>query len=133
MAEVHPTAPAKGRAGESRSETTRDGTHFVPHVDIYETDTELLLIADLPGVRPEDVELNYEKGELMLRARVHGRQPTGGLLLKEYDEGDFYRIFSVHESIDASRIEAACKNGVLTVRLPKMEAVRPRQIKVNAE
>lgn len=50
--------------------------------------------------------------------------------MNEYGEGDFYRVFTIHESIDSTRITAECKNGVLTVHLPKVEAVRPRQIKV---
>ena len=116
-----------------RPEGTRGGPHFVPQVDIFETDSELMLLADLPGVRAEDVELNYERGELMLHARVSRRLPQDGVMLREYEEGDFHRVFSVHESIDPSRISAQCKNGVLTVHLPKMEAVKPRQIKVNAE
>src|SRR5215510_13516633 len=106
-------AQQKGRVEEARPEATRGGPHFVPHVDILETDTELLLLADVPGVRPEDIELHYERGELMLHARVQGRLPQEGMLLKEYEEGDFHRVFSVHESIDASGIEAQCKNGVL--------------------
>ena len=55
------------------------------------------------------------------------------MLLQEYDEGDFYRAFTIHESINAERISAECKNGVLTVHLPKVEAVRPRQIQVRGE
>jgi HSP20 family protein len=50
--------------------------------------------------------------------------------MEEFEVGDFYRVFSIHESIDAGRIEAECKNGVLTVHLPKVEAARPRQISV---
>lgn len=126
-------AAQKGRVEAVRPEATRGGPHFVPHVDIYETEGELLLLADVPGVRAEDVDMHYERGELMLHARVRRRLPENGVMLREYEEGDFHRVFSVHESIDASRIEAQCKNGVLTVRLPKMEAVKPRQIKVNAE
>jgi len=128
------TTKQKGRLEEAqaRAEATRGGPHFVPHVDILETDSELWLYADLPGVRPEDVELHYEKGELMLHARVQPRQPHDGAMLREYEEGGFYRVFTVHESINAGQIEAKCKNGVLMVRLPKMEAVKPRQIKVNA-
>jgi HSP20 family molecular chaperone IbpA len=132
MAEITTNAN-KSRSSAAQPETTRGGNLFVPLVDIFETQTELLLMADVPGVRSEDVDLHYEKGELMLHARVRGRLPAQGVMLKEYEEGDFHRVFSVHESIDASRIEASCKNGVLTVRLPKLEAVRPRQIKVNAE
>jgi HSP20 family protein len=131
MADVT-TVPQKDRAEQARPEATR-GVHFVPHVDIYETDHELLLFADVPGVRPEDVDLHYENGELVLHARVQPRQQQGNALLREYDEGDFYRAFSIHESIDATKIEANCKNGVLTVRLPKVEAIKPRQIKVSGD
>jgi HSP20 family protein len=124
--------PQKGRLEQAQPEATR-GVQFVPRVDICETDHELLLFADLPGVRPEDVDLHYEKGELVLHARVRRREDRPEFLLREYDEGDFYRAFTIHESIDASRIEAQCKGGVLTVHLPKTEAVKPRQIKVSGE
>lgn len=132
MAEMT-TVPQKDRAEQARPEATRGGVHFVPHVDIYETENELLLFADVPGVRPEDVDLHYENGELVLHARVRPRSHQGNALLREYDEGDFYRAFSIHESIDASKIEANCKSGVLTVRLPKVEAIKPRQIKVSGD
>jgi HSP20 family protein len=87
----------------------------------------------MPGIRPEDVNLRYERGELVLHGRLKQRQWQGAFLLREYDEGDFYRVFTIHESIDNSRIEATCKNGVLTVRLPKTEAARPRQVTVRAD
>jgi len=123
------TTQPKGRVEDGRAELTRPGAVFTPPVDILETDGELLLMADVPGVRPEDVDLHFENGELVLNARIQRRMPERPLM-KEYEEGNFYRVFSVHESIDASRIEAQCKDGVLTVKLPKMDAVRPRQIKV---
>ena len=123
--------PHKGRLEQAQPEATRGGVQFVPRVGICETDHELLLFADLPGVRPEDVDLHYEKGELVLRGKVQ-RPPVdrSRLLLEEYEVGDFYRVFAIHESIDAGKIEAECKNGVLTVHLPKVEAARPRQIKI---
>ena len=125
--------PQKGRLEQAQPEATR-GVQFVPRVDICETDHELLLFADLPGVRPEDVDLHYEKGELVLRGRVRPRHgPQQVPLLQEYDEGDFYRAFTIHESIDSTRIEAEVKNGVLVVHLPKVEAARPRQIAVKGE
>jgi HSP20 family protein len=120
----------RGRADVSTSENTRAGRFFTPPVDICETSTELILFADLPGVRVEDLDLQYEKGELRLLGRVpprHGRNP---FLLNEYSTGDYYRVFTIHESIDAARISADCKNGVLVVHLPKMEAHKPRQITV---
>jgi HSP20 family protein len=120
----------KDRAETAHPEATRGGVYFTPRVDIVETDRELTLYAEVPGVRPEDVELRYEKGELMLHARVRPRSAGKQLLLQEYEEGDFYRAFAIHESIDASKIEAESKNGVLIVHLPKAEAARPRQINV---
>jgi HSP20 family protein len=123
----------KDRVEQTTPESTRSGIFFTPRVDIFETDSELRLIADVPGVRPDDVHLRFEQGELILHARVRPRHESENFLLREYDEGDYYRAFSIHESIDSSRIAAECKNGVLTIHLPKAEAARPRQIKVRGQ
>jgi HSP20 family protein len=131
MAELS-NSPQKERAESRPAEATRGGVHFTPRVDIVETDHELTLYADVPGVRPEDVDLHYERGELVLHGRVRPRHPGRQLLLQEYEDGDFYRAFTIHESIDPTRIAAECKNGVLTVHLPKAESARPRQITVRA-
>jgi HSP20 family protein len=129
---TNPTA--RERTEPAQPERTRGGLYFTPRVDICETDKELTLFAEVPGVRPEDVDLHYEKGELVLHGKVRPRQEgRRAALLREYEEGDFYRAFAIHESIDAGRIEAECKNGVLTVHLPKVEAARPRQINVRAQ
>jgi HSP20 family protein len=125
---------AKDRAEAARPEATRGGVYFTPRVDIYETEKELTLYAEVPGVRPDDVNLHYEQGELVLHGKVRPRpQGRGTPLLEEYEEGDFYRAFTIHESIDSTRIEAEVKNGVLVVHLPKVEAARPRQIKVRGQ
>lgn len=123
----------KERTEQGRTESTHGGPYFTPRVDIYETENELLLYADLPGVQAQDVELRFERGELALHGRVRPRQRPEQFFQWEYEEGDFFRVFQVHESIDGARIEAECKNGVLTVRLPKAEAVRPKQVKVRGE
>jgi HSP20 family protein len=127
------TLPQKGRAEQAGPERTRGGVHFTPRVDIYETDRELVLSADVPGVKPEDVDLRYENGELVLHGRVS--QPLAGRLdiLVEYEEGDYCRTFSIGESIDRTRITAECKDGVLTVHLPKAAAAQPKQIAVRGE
>jgi HSP20 family protein len=116
----------------TRREETRNARFFTPRVDIFETDSELLLLADLPGVRPEDVDLRYERGELILRGKVASPAPHGQPLLAEFETGDFFRAFQIHETIDASKIAAEHKNGVLGVHLPKQEALKPKQIKVRA-
>ena len=123
----------KDRSEQMSPETTRGGVFFTPRVDIYETDQELTLYADVPGVTCQDLDLRYERGELIVHGRVQPRHPDVNYLLQEYEEGDFYRAFTIHESIDGSRIEAECKNGVLIVHLPKAEAARPRQIKVRGQ
>jgi HSP20 family protein len=119
-------------AGNGRGESTRGGYAFTPRVDIFENDKELLLYAEVPGVKPDDVDLHFEKGELLLHGKVQPRESQRAYWLQEYEVGDFYRAFTIHESIDATKIEAECKNGVLTVHLPKVEAARPRQIPVKA-
>jgi HSP20 family protein len=123
----------KDRTEVTTPEQTRGGVYFTPRVDIVETDKELLLDADMPGVRPDNVDLRYERGELVVHGRVRPRQRHGQLVRAEYEEGDFYRSFAIHESIDSTRIEASCKNGVLTVHLPKVPEAQPRQIKVAAQ
>ncbi len=120
----------KDRTEAATLERTRGGTAFTPRVDIHETESELVLCADMPGVRPGDVDLRYERGELQLHGKVSPLTREGSPLHAEYEEGDFYRSFSIHESIDSTKIEAECKNGVLTVHLPKVAKAQPRQISV---
>src|SRR5688572_12668876 len=111
-------------------ENTRAGRQFAPRVDIYENDHELLLYADVPGAAPGDIDLRYERGELTLQGKVAPRSSAGQPILGEYEVGDYYRVFQIHESIDASKIEAEHKQGVLTVHLPKQEAVKPKLVPV---
>lgn len=122
----------QNRSERTNGEPTRSGQYFAPRVDILETESELLLYADMPGVAPDDIDLRYENAELTLRGKVKPAQAVGHLIFGEYDVGDFYRVFQLHESIDASKINAEFKNGVLTVHLPKQEAVKPKQIPIHA-
>jgi HSP20 family protein len=119
-------------ASVRQAEITR-GLAYTPRVDVFETEMELLLFADLPGVKPEDVEMRFENGELILHGRCLPRQTGTDYLLQEYGVGDFYRAFAIAETIDGNKISAELKQGVLTVHLPKAEAVRPRRITVKAE
>ncbi len=125
------TSMAK-RAPESnlRAEPVRSSqVYFSPLVDVYENDQELTFFADMPGVRPEDVHLHYEKGELTLHGHI--KQPEERpYMLNEYQVGDFTRTFSVHESVNADQISAEMKNGVLVVHLPKREEAKPRVISI---
>jgi HSP20 family protein len=120
-------------ADASTAETTRGGHYFAPRVDIYETATELLLYADLPGVNPDEIDLHYERGELVLQGKVRPREHRGRPVFQEYEDGDYYRVFKIHETIDASKIEAEYKNGVLTVHLPKQESLKPKQVAIRTQ
>jgi len=120
----------KNRQENRSAETTRNGAYFSPRVDIIETDKELLLYADMPGVRSEEIDLRYENGELILRGKSQPRDIKGTLIYGEYEVGDYYRVFQVHETIDASKIDAEYRNGVLTVHLPKQEMVQPKQVSI---
>ncbi|MBL8793193.1 MAG: Hsp20/alpha crystallin family protein [Planctomycetia bacterium] len=126
------TTKQNGNAVANRPTETTRTTTFTPRVDIVEQADELLLFADLPGVKPEDLNLRFEKGELYLHGRCQPRGAQGKSVLTEYGVGDFHRVFSVSEEIDAEKIGAELKNGVLTVHLPKAEKVKPRQIAIKA-
>jgi len=124
----------KGTDKVTRREHTRCGLHYRPNVDIIETKDELTVLADLPGVRAGDVDINFERGTLTLHGRVCPRQDENtNYLLREYGVGDFYRTFEVSESIDAGRIHAELADGVLKLHLPKVEAAKPRKIEVRSQ
>lgn len=126
------TAVEKKESDEvTRREHTRSGLHYHPNVDILETKDELTVLADLPGAQPDDIDINFERGTLILHGKVRPRQPEDtNFLLAEYGIGDFYRTFEVSEHVDAERIRAEFDDGVLTLHLPKVEAVKPRKIEV---
>jgi len=126
-------APAKGEAGEvTASEPTRDGIYYTPRVDIYETTDEVVLQCDMPGVKPQDLDVRFEKGELTLSGKVQARPAPAEFLRDEYGVGDFYRSFTIGSEIDADKIAAQCRDGVLTVHLPKPEKLKPKRIAVKA-
>jgi HSP20 family molecular chaperone IbpA len=117
-----------------RPERIESGPTYRPNVDIIERQDELFVLADMPGVRAEQIQINYERGQLSIIGRIKPRQkPETAYLLREYGMGDFVRTFQVGEGVDAGRIEAEIKNGVLTLHLPKSEAVKARSIPVKAK
>ncbi len=122
----------KDTAPES-TRLTRDNVCYRPHVDILEDAQQLTVLADLPGVKAEDIDIRCEQGELTIRGRVTGRVPGKvRFLRREYGVGDFERSFRLSDVIDTSKIAAECHDGVLTLVLPKVEAARPRKIEVKA-
>lgn len=105
---------------------------WVPSVDIQETENELLLKADIPGVEMKDIDVQLENGHLTLRGerKFEGQNTNGGWHRLERSYGTFERVFAIPETVNAEGVKAEFKNGVLTITLPKKELAKPRQIKI---
>lgn len=113
------------------AEHTRSGRYYRPAVDILESAEELTVVADVPGAKAESIDVRFEDGALSIHARVPPRREEDAeYLLHEYGVGDFCRTFRVSEAIDVAKISAEYAEGVLTLHLPKAEAIKPRKITV---
>lgn len=97
-----------------------------PRTDVYENGNEVLVVADMPGVDVDGLELRFEKNEL----HITGRRPAPPFAEQQEAGWDFHRRFVVPSSIDTARISAELASGTLTVHLPKSEAFQPRTIAV---
>jgi HSP20 family protein len=105
---------------------------WAPAVDIIETDNELVLKADLPGVEMKDVDINIENGTLTLKGerKFEREEKNKGFHRMERSYGSFVRYFTLPETVDAEHVHAEYNAGVLTITLPKKEVAKPRTIKV---
>jgi HSP20 family molecular chaperone IbpA len=112
-------------------ERTRCGCCYRPEVDILEQPEDLLVLANVPGAKSDSIDVDFEDGMLEIHAAVAPRHAADQTtLLQEYGVGDYYRSFRISEAIDAGKISAEYADGVLTLHLPKAEAVKPRKIAV---
>ena len=118
------------RTSEEASITT-----WAPAVDIFETEHELVVKADLPDVKPEELDIRVENNILTIRGeRKFEKKVTEDKYLRvERSYGSFSRSFSLANTVNAEAIKAEYKNGVLTLTIPKREEAKPKQIKVNVE
>jgi HSP20 family molecular chaperone IbpA len=115
------------------AELTKPGLVFNPAVDIFETERELTLLADLPGVKAKDLKIDLKDNVLTLTADETPLENPGEKdVIREYRTGTYYRQFSLSDTIDQSKIQAGLKEGVLKLTLPKVEAATPRKINVQA-
>jgi len=113
------------------AEQTKPGIVFTPAVDIFESEKELTLLADMPGVKSEKLTIGINKNILTLSGEVdapEGENETE--VLREYDTGKYLREFTLSNEIDQTKIDAILKDGVLRLTLPKVEEVTPRKITV---
>ena len=115
----------------SQAEQTKPGVVFTPSVDIFETERELTLLADLPGVTAENLTIDLRENTLTLTGEVEPfeRADEEDILI-EYEIGKYYRQFSLSNVIDQSKIDANLTDGVLRLTLPKVEEAKPRKIEI---
>ena len=129
------TSIKKQESEITQPERTRDRWSYMPNVDIVEMENELLVVADMPGVKADDVDVRYEHDLLTIHGKVEPRQDESATnyLVREYGVGDYYRSFQIGEGTDPDKIHAELKNGVLELHLPKTQAYKPRKILVKAD
>jgi HSP20 family molecular chaperone IbpA len=119
------------KAGEKNIEKTRTFETVLPPVDIYESEEEILLFADMPGVLKEGVKVNIDNGTLSLSG-IRKLQSRGAARWEEFGDVEYRRNFSVPQTINVEKVYAELKDGVLKLHLPKSEAAKPRLIQINA-
>lgn len=117
------------RGGDATQAATAD---WAPAVDIKEQGDHYLILVDLPGVKPEDVELTMEKGVLVIKGqrRLESDEEREGFRRVERVRGSFYRSFALPDTADVDKISARSNHGVLEVTIPKQPAIQPRKIEI---
>lgn len=136
MAELEKTREVKRQELDQNitTERTKPGALYIPNVDICEDKDSLVLYADVPGAGEGDIKVTLENDILTIEAKVAPeKRDMHRLVYAEYGIGDFYRSFTITEAVDRDKIEARLKDGVLKIILPKAEASKPKQIRIQAE
>src|SRR5688572_5431265 len=135
------TSPSPGTEAErvpavppGGTERTRDRPVYVPRVDIIETEDALEILADMPGITRDSVEVTLEQRVLSIRGRADTSPPEGlAPLYLEYEPGDYERAFTLSDAVDPAGIEARVRAGVLHLRLPKAGPTKRQQIEIKAD
>jgi HSP20 family protein len=117
---------------QATGESTRNVPVFVPAVDIYESENALTLLADMPGVPIENIDIDLDSDQLTIRGGIPETEGSGKIIFREYTAGDYHRQFTLSSDIDREKIQASMKDGVLKLVLPKAEAAKPKKITVKS-
>jgi HSP20 family protein len=119
------------RAAARRETSERASRTVSPRVDIYEIDKAYVLVADLPGVAPGGLDVEAERGTLVIRGRVE--HPTTPPDYQEFELADYQRAFTLTEDLDTDGTSATLRDGVLRVEIPKSPKMQPKKIPVRTE
>jgi len=115
------------KESQATGESTRDVPVFIPAVDIYESENALTLVADMPGVPLESVDIDLDSDQLTIRGKVPQQEEKGKVILKEYTFGDYYRQFTLSSDIDREKIQASMKDGVLKLVSQRLRLRSPEK------
>ncbi|MFQ5458618.1 MAG: Hsp20/alpha crystallin family protein [Myxococcota bacterium] len=123
-----------GRFFNEDAPILKRASSWAPPVDIHETEDSFELSVELPGVKKEDVTLEVKEGIVSVKGERRQEKDVEEKNVHRIERryGSFYRAFNVPSNVDASRVKAAYKDGVLRITLPKAEEARPRQIEIAA-
>ena len=125
------TPQAAGTVVRSKGETEPATLTFTPAVDIFEKGDTTVILADMPGVASDGVDVTLERRVLTLRGTVKPHAPEGyRRLSSEYREGDYLRVFTLSDEINQAKINAEFRNGVLRLELPHAAEAKPKKISV---
>lgn len=122
--------PGAEKAPATREETRQEERYLVPPVDIYETGDGLMVVADLPDVGKNDIDVRIDNSILTIKGKV-GHIAQGDPIYTEYSLLNYFRQFQLGEEVAQDNISADLKNGTLIIHVPKAEKAKPKQIKVN--
>ncbi len=126
--EIKPTQ--KEAIKKDDGEPTKAGVYYSPAVDIFETDDAITLLADLPGVEKEGLDINVEDRQLTITGLVKEPEDRLQSVYAEYGIGGYSRNFKLGDTIDQRQISASLKDGVLELVLPKADRLKPRKIEI---
>lgn len=116
---------------EHRGETTKPEKHFIPAVDIFENDEQVTVIAEMPGVPIEAIDVSLEEDLLTITGTKQPDElPHARILIHEYETGHYLRRFTLAETIDREKVKASLNEGMLTIVLPKTVPEQPKKIEI---
>ena len=123
--------PVKENINNSIDELLEKQNYISPRVNIYETNDEFVLVANMAGVLRDDLKVKVEKDSLTMFGKIdYDKQTNKNYILKELEIGNYYRTFNISDSVNQEKIEAKYDNGQLVVSLPKNEKIKPRKIDI---
>lgn len=126
-------AKTNAAAAPKTTATRTEAMHTVrPRVDVYENDDEILLVAEVPGARADDLSVQLDRNVLLLEATGTFAGSDGEIVSAEFSPVRYRRAFTIRADVDADAIRASLRDGLLELRLPRAEAAKPRRIPIEA-